>query len=168
MGETIFVTCENDQQSTSLLLEGVGILTLNDTCRAYTTRDILIPGEVKDDTEYPDFISNSKIQRLEELLSEISSNNVVKTKHIKNNQMNELKDIAKTQGQIEDYKIILEILTNQNSRHHQDNILYATSAIVTLKLILFMISVLNKLITVIWGYFDNFSLFFSFIYFLII
>jgi hypothetical protein len=147
MGETIFVTCENDQQSTSLPLERVGILTLNDTCKAYATRDILIPGEVKDDTEYPDFIPSSKIQRLEELISEISSNNVVNTKHIKNNQMNELNDIAKTQGQVEDYKIILGIQTNQNNRYHQDYILYVTSAIVTLTLILFMISILNKLIT---------------------
>lgn len=38
------------------------ILTLNQTCKGYATRDILIPGKVKHDVEYLDFIPHSQIQ----------------------------------------------------------------------------------------------------------
>ncbi|KAL4136401.1 hypothetical protein QTP88_007949 [Uroleucon formosanum] len=59
-GETVFITCDNDKQSINHLLEGVGLFTLNETCKAYATRDILIPGEVNFQEEYLDFIPDSR------------------------------------------------------------------------------------------------------------
>lgn len=54
-----------------LLLEGVGLLTLSDTCRAYASRDILIVGEVKNYVDYSDFVPNFKIPKLEKYMVEL-------------------------------------------------------------------------------------------------
>lgn len=41
--ETIYKTCNNTKESLTHHIEGVGIFYLNNTCKGYSSRDILIP-----------------------------------------------------------------------------------------------------------------------------
>lgn len=47
VSENIFITCNNDKQAEHHLLGEVGILFLNKICKAYGTRNILIPHQLK-------------------------------------------------------------------------------------------------------------------------
>ncbi|KAL4148882.1 hypothetical protein QTP88_003027 [Uroleucon formosanum] len=98
-GETVFITCDNDKQSINHLLEGVGLFTLNEICKAYATRDILIPGEVNFQEEYLDFIPDSKINNINNLL-ENQLNDEIQYKNIQGNQMEDLNNIAKPLSEI--------------------------------------------------------------------
>lgn len=93
-GEKVFITCDNDKQSINHLLEGVGLFTLNETCKAYATRDILIPGEVNFQEEYLDLIPDSKINNINTLM-ENQLNDESQYKNIQGNQMEDLNNIAK-------------------------------------------------------------------------
>jgi hypothetical protein len=57
-GETFFITCDADTESSSHAIKGVGILRLIETCKGYATRDILIPGKTNQEQHF-DFIPNS-------------------------------------------------------------------------------------------------------------
>lgn len=50
-GETIFITCDHDKRSENHFLQ-VGILSINETCKAYATRDILILHKMEPNSEY--------------------------------------------------------------------------------------------------------------------
>ncbi|KAL4153886.1 hypothetical protein QTP88_001719 [Uroleucon formosanum] len=97
--ETVFIPCDNDKQSINHLLEGVGLFTLNETCKAYATRDILIPGEVNFQEEYLDFIPDSKINNINTLLENQLSDEI-QYKNIQGNQMEDLNSIAKPLSEI--------------------------------------------------------------------
>ncbi|KAF0723320.1 Peptidase A2 domain-containing protein [Aphis craccivora] len=72
--ETIFITCDQDKISTNHFLEGVGILYLNETCKAYATRDILIPHKIETDTELVDSVPNSQIKEPEDRYASLTTN----------------------------------------------------------------------------------------------
>ncbi|KAL4100898.1 hypothetical protein QTP88_020923 [Uroleucon formosanum] len=73
--------------------------TLNETCKAYATRDILIPGEVNFQEEYLDFIPDSKINNINTLLENQLSDEI-QYKNIQGNQMEDLNSIAKPLSEI--------------------------------------------------------------------
>lgn len=52
--DSVFVTCEEDNECKNHILEGAGIITLNETCRRYANRDVLIPGRIAQKTQYTD------------------------------------------------------------------------------------------------------------------
>jgi hypothetical protein len=133
-GETLFITCDNEKQSTSHAIEGVGILSLNETCKAYATRDILIPGEQQSQDEYQDFIPKSTITGADQLLSNPADKNIMETKHIKNNEISDLNNIAKSMGQIEESNNINEIKRNQTRSNY---VLYATTAITVTAILIY-------------------------------
>lgn len=66
------ITFDTYKLSTSHSLNGVGILTLNETCKAYANRDIWISGELNYQEEYQDFIPNSTITESDYLVSNSS------------------------------------------------------------------------------------------------
>lgn len=59
--EIIIVNCENDQESsTHNILEGVKIISINETCKGCATRDLLIPSTTAE-KNFLDFIPTSII-----------------------------------------------------------------------------------------------------------
>lgn len=52
--ETIFTTCDDDQKSDNHLLEGIRILTLNETYEAYAIHDILVRSKINYHDDYSD------------------------------------------------------------------------------------------------------------------
>lgn len=82
------ITCDSAKESISHNFHGVGIFRLNETCKGYATRDVLIPGKVSRD--YPDFVPNSTMINDEEW-EDLS---VLEDKHIKSGKMSDLHDIA--------------------------------------------------------------------------
>jgi len=144
-GETIFITCDNIKRSENHYLEGVGILSLNETCKAYATRDILIPHKVENEEEYIDFIPNSKITEMENIYIDLSTN-VLKNKHVRTNQMSDLDLVAKSTAEIKEIvgkKVTTDTISNSKSKH--DYLLYVISAITIVSLILFMASCIEQL-----------------------
>jgi len=100
--DSVFVTCDEDKESKNHILEGAGIIALNETCRGYANRDVLIPGRLTDKTQYTDFVPTSVIT---ELISKQVHNHFIKTMkshHVKTNQMSDLNDITYTQEQVAD------------------------------------------------------------------
>ncbi|KAE9537403.1 hypothetical protein AGLY_006426 [Aphis glycines] len=97
--DSVFVTCEEDKESKNHILEGVGIIALNESCRGYAKRDVLIPGRVAGRTQYTDFIPTSE---LKEPNNDSGNDYFIKTMkfhHVKTNQMSDLNDITITQEQ---------------------------------------------------------------------
>lgn len=93
--ETIFITCDDDKQSSSHILR-VGILKLNETCKGYATRDVLIPGKIDNRAYYIDFIPKSVITE-----NYVTTNFQQPTKsHMKTNQLHDFHDIAFSKNQI--------------------------------------------------------------------
>ncbi|KAE9543350.1 hypothetical protein AGLY_003261 [Aphis glycines] len=145
-GETIFITCDNDKRSENHYLEGVGILFLNETCKAYATRDILIPHRVENEEKYIDFIPNSQITEMENIYIDLSTN-VLKNKHVRTSQMSDLDLVAKSTVEIKEIvgkKVTVDTIKNSKNRH--DYLLYVTDAIVIACILMFVISCLGKLI----------------------
>jgi hypothetical protein len=149
-GETVFITCDTDKQSTSHALNGVGIFSLNETCKAYANRDILIPGELNYQEEYQDFIPNSTITKDDYPVSNPSHKNIMETKHVRNNEMNDLNSIAHSITQTQEVEDINNIKQTQRKSNY---ILYATAAIVITTILLFIInctcSIISKVVRVI-------------------
>lgn len=141
-GETLFITCDTDKQSTSHAIEGVGILALNETCKAYATRDILIPGELHEEDEYLDFIPKSLIPEADKLLSKPPDKNTIQTKYIKNNEISDLNSIAKSMVQIEETN---NLKTIERTQTRSNYLLYVTTAVVVTAIILYVIIGINKI-----------------------
>ncbi|KAF0728539.1 Envelope fusion protein [Aphis craccivora] len=98
--DSVFVTCEEDKESKNYILEGASIIAVNETCRGYANRDILIPGRIAGTTQYSDFIPTSV---LKEPNVDSGNNNFIKTikiHHVKTNQMSDLNDITFKQEQV--------------------------------------------------------------------
>jgi hypothetical protein len=99
--ETLFVTCDEDKQSTSHTIKGVGKILLNETCKAYVTQDILIPGRVHNQKEYQDLIPGSVIPDLDKRLSLTVIGDIMRNKHVVDGEMGDLVQVATTSEQLE-------------------------------------------------------------------
>ncbi|XP_060855486.1 uncharacterized protein LOC132933186 [Metopolophium dirhodum] len=144
-GETVFITCDHDKRSKNHFLEGVGILSINETCRAYATRDILIPHKIEMDNEYVDFIPNSKIRESTEAYIGLN-NNILKNKHVRTNQMFDLNIVAQSTSEIKE-KMSRDVEAEEikTSKTKHDYLLYVISAITIVSLILFLVSCIEQL-----------------------
>jgi hypothetical protein len=124
-------------------LEGVGILSLNETCKAYATRDLLIPHKTENKEEYLDFIPHSKIKETEEIQIDLPST-ILKTKHVHTNQMYDLGLVAKSTTEIKEIiKKRVEIEAAKEKRHGY--LLYLVNAITIVSLLLFIITCIEQL-----------------------
>jgi len=143
-GETIFITCDHDRRSENHFLQGVGILFINETCKAYATRDILIPHKIETDNEYIDFIPNSQIKESEERYVGLTTN-ILKNKHVRTNQMFDLNIVAKSTSEIKEI-MSKNIETDEirNSKNRHDYLLYVVCAITIVYLFLIIISCIEK------------------------
>lgn len=143
-GETIFITCDHDKRSKNHFLQGVGILSINETCKAYAIRDILIPHKMELNSEYIDFIPNSQIKEPEERYASLSTN-ILKNKHIRTNQMFDLNIVSKSTAEIKEIKTkIIEIEGIKDSKNRHDYLLYVVSAITIVCLFLFVLSFIEQ------------------------
>jgi hypothetical protein len=88
-GETLFITCDADKESSSHAIKGVGILRLNETCKGYATRDILIPGKTNQE-KHPDFIPNSILTNN----GNWTSLAIMRNEDILNNIMDDLNEVS--------------------------------------------------------------------------
>ncbi|KAF0682192.1 Envelope fusion protein [Aphis craccivora] len=140
LGETIFITCDQDKRSTNIFLEGVGILYLNETCKAYATRDILIPYKIETDTEHVDFVPNSRIKEPEDRYASLTTN-ILENKHVRTNQMFDLNLVAKSTSEI-----IKDVKTEQmrRSKRRHDYLLYVISAIAIICIVITIIRCIEK------------------------
>ena len=128
-GETIFITCDHDKKSENHLLEGVGILSLNETCKAYATRDLLIPHKTENEEEYLDFIPHSEIKKTEEIQIDLPST-ILKIKHVHTNQMYDLNLVAKSTTEIKEIiEKSAEVEAAQDNKNRHNYLLYVVSAI---------------------------------------
>jgi len=98
--DSIFVTCDEDRESKNHILEGAGIILLNETCRGYANRDVLIPGRLSGKSKYTDFIPTSVIRDLWEETTRSKFTKTMEPHHIKTNQMHDLNEITYTQDQV--------------------------------------------------------------------
>lgn len=79
-------------------LSGVGVISLNEACKGFSERDILIPGEINHLEEYTDFIPTSRILHLEEHLRTQMDETMFQDKYVKSNQIYNLNEVAKPVG----------------------------------------------------------------------
>jgi len=96
INDSVFVTCDEDKESKNHILEGAGIIALNETCRGFANRDVLIPGRIAGRTQYTDFIPTSVLR---EPNSDVENSHFTKTMkfhHVKTNQMSDLNEITVT------------------------------------------------------------------------
>jgi len=143
-GETIFITCDYDKRSENHYLQGVGILSINETCKAYATRDILIPHKMEPDHEYIDFIPNSQIKGSEERYVDLTTN-ILKNKHVSTNQMFDLNRVAKSTSEIKEIMTkAVEAEEIKTSKNRHDYLLYVVSAITVVCVFLFIISYIEQ------------------------
>jgi len=147
-GENIFITCNKEAQSMNHRLNGVGVISLNETCKGFSERDILIPGEINHLEEYTDFIPTSRIPHLEEHLRSQIEETGSQNKYIKNNQIYNLNEIAKPVGYFQNKKEM-----DQNHRNYievQRNngyLLYVITIIILIAISIFWIKKINGIIT---------------------
>lgn len=88
--DSFFVTCNEDKESKTHILEGAGIISINETCRGYANRDVLIPGRLSSKIKYTDFVPTSIMRsRGEEI---IRFTKTMDAHHIRTNQMSDLHD----------------------------------------------------------------------------
>jgi hypothetical protein len=119
-GETLFVTCDEDKQSTSHIIKGVGKILLNKTCKAYATRDILISGPVHNQ-EYQDFVPGSFIPDLDEWFLLTVTEDIMENKQVFNSKVGDLLPVAKTPEQLESGNKIRQL---EQGHQHSYYLLY--------------------------------------------
>ncbi|KAL4153163.1 hypothetical protein QTP88_000996 [Uroleucon formosanum] len=107
--DSLFITCDEDKESKNHVLEGSGIISLNETCKGYANRDVLITGRLTEKTQYTDFIPTSVIRNLWEETSNNKFTKTMQSHHVRTNQMHDLNEITYTRDQI----------TDQNQHHEQ-------------------------------------------------
>jgi len=100
--DSLFITCDEDKESKNHILKGAGIISLNETCRGYANRDVLIPGRLSGKTQYTDFIPTSVIRDLWEETSRNKFTKTMQSHHVRTNQMHDLNEITYTRDQITD------------------------------------------------------------------
>ncbi|XP_025406960.1 uncharacterized protein LOC112680941 [Sipha flava] len=147
-GENIFITCNKEKQSVNHKLSGVGVISLNEACKGFTERDILIPGEINHLEEYTDFIPTSKILHLEEHLTSPIDKTMFQDKYIKSNQLYNLNEVAKP---VSYFQIKKEMDKNQNKyidiQRNNGYLLYAVTGIIFISISIFWIKKVNEILT---------------------
>lgn len=111
------MTCDADKQSTNHLLEETGILSLNETCKAHTTQDVLIPGEERNNEAYQDFIPHSLIKDMDQLLNTSETDAAIQTKHLRGNFRDDPNSMAKSVAQIRMERNFKEGLQGSDTKH---------------------------------------------------
>jgi len=138
--DSVFVTCEEDKESKNHILEGAGVIALNETCHGYAKRDVLIPGRIAGRTQYSDFIPTSV---LKEPNNDSGNDHFIKTMkfhHVKTNQMSDLNDITITQVQVAEQ-------TQQKLLYQQiESKMYIVAVVGTIIVILIISCVLTLLL----------------------
>lgn len=112
--EILFTTCDSDKESSTHLIEGVGLIKLNETCKSYTPRDILIPGKTDYRTEIKNVIPNSIIK---ERRNYESNERKMEDHHVKTITMNDLNEISNTNAQIEERRKITNKMNKRKEKH---------------------------------------------------
>lgn len=97
--DVIFIICDEDKEFTSYTLKGVGILHLNETCKGYATRDILIPGKVDYKADHMDFNPRSIMDRTRSTPN-LDNDNLMEDYHVKTNNMNDLHTVSNSKKQL--------------------------------------------------------------------
>ncbi len=122
----------------------MGVLYLNETCKAYATRDILIPHKIETDTELVDFVPNSQIKEIEDRYASLTTN-ILENKHVRTNQMFDLNLVAKSTSEIKEM-VINDVKTEQmrNSKRRHDYLLYVMSAITIICIVLTIIRCMEQ------------------------
>ncbi|KAE9533068.1 hypothetical protein AGLY_009496 [Aphis glycines] len=144
--DSVFVTCEEDKESKNHILEGAGIIALNETCHGYANRDVLIPGRVTGKTQYNDFIPTSV---LKELNNDSGNDHFIKTMkfhHVKTNQMSDLNDITITQEQAPE-QLQLKLLYQQIESKMYVVVVIGITTIIVILVISCALSLLLKFLT---------------------
>ncbi|KAL4088779.1 hypothetical protein QTP88_023863 [Uroleucon formosanum] len=123
--EVIIINCENDQEASTHLLEGVGIISINETCKEYATRDLLLPS-TNSENNYSDFIPTSTITQQE--FQHVSLDlYTMKDENVINNHMSDLNLISKTHMQLQEHNNnIYKVTQLQNNQIIHNYILYLT------------------------------------------
>ncbi|KAL4107224.1 hypothetical protein QTP88_017607 [Uroleucon formosanum] len=123
--EVIIINCENDQEASTHLLEGVGIISINETCKGYATRDLLLPS-TNSENNYSDFIPTSIITQQE--FQHVSLDlYTMKDENVINNHMSDLNLISKTHMQLQEHNNnIYKVTQLQNNQIIHNYILYLT------------------------------------------
>jgi len=97
--EIIIVNYENDQESsTHNILEGVRIISTNETCKGYATRDFLIPS-TNTENNFLDFIPTSIITQ-QDYRNVTLDLYTMRNKNVTNSHISDLNIISKTQLQL--------------------------------------------------------------------
>jgi hypothetical protein len=139
------VACENDKESTTHTLEGVGILTLNETCRGYGSRDVLVPGKIDHAVEYLDSIPNSKIKDNISVTQSIDI--ILNDEDVINNHMDDLDFIAKSREELHQlFENKKNMLNLEKNRFLHSYILYLIIAIFTFTFLLTIVYHSKKII----------------------
>ena len=142
-GEMLFISCDADKESSSYNLEGVGIIQLNNTCKGYASRDVLIPGKVENEKNFLDFVPKSIIK----IQTDFYPKDIVEDKHVKNNGMEDLNTIANSEREVgaltEQEEKIKEVKQNQKTNNY---LLYVTLTISIFSAIFFIIAFIQKLV----------------------
>jgi len=98
--DSLFVTCDEDKESRNHILEGAGIIALNETCQGYANRDVLIPGRLSKTSQYTDFVPTSMLRDSLEESPNSEYSKIMQDHHIKSNQMKDLNDNTFTREQV--------------------------------------------------------------------
>ncbi|XP_050431561.1 uncharacterized protein LOC126840102 [Adelges cooleyi] len=111
--DTLFLTCDNIKESISFSIEGVGILSLNESCKAYGKNDILIPSPISKDNIFTDVIPNTNISSLiNSTLYKFPITHVTEYVNIHNlNDMANLKTELLLPNHEQSYGLFLSVLT---------------------------------------------------------
>ena len=142
--EVIFVTCDEDKESTSHILEGVGKISLNETCKGYATRDVLIPGKIDYKAEYSDFIPKSRINTTGNW-EYVQNNNLMEDYHVKTNKMEDLNTIANTKQNLDKTKKENNKLEELKYIQSVNNyILYLLSGLILITVLIIITYLINQ------------------------
>lgn len=144
--DVLFVTCDEDKESTSHTIEGVGVIHLNETCKGFATRDILLPGKIDYRSEYADFNPKSIIDR-NQYSPRTETNGLMKDYHVKTNNMDDLHLVSNSKNQLDSQsKINIEIKEIQDIQQMFNYALYITISFVAIIMTLMIIhSIKTKL-----------------------
>lgn len=145
--DVLFVTCDEDKESTSHTLKGVGIIHLNETCKGYATRDILIPGKVDYKSEYTDFNPKSIIDR-NQYSPRIETNDLMEDYHVKTNNMDDLHIVSNSKKKVDNQnQVNAKVKEIQELQQLFNYALYMIMGFIIMVMILMIVQVTNKKIT---------------------
>lgn len=142
--DVIFVTCDEDKESTSHTLKGVGIIRLNETCKGYAARDVLIPGKVDYKADYNDFFPKSIIERVKDM-PYTDNNNLMEDYHVKTNNMDDLHSVSNSKKQLDNQNKFISKLNKIEDVQNVFN--YTTYVIMSIIFMTIIIIVIDNVIT---------------------